>query len=415
MIRYTGSWALVVWLAAFGDACADPPLLYLPLDGNMQAAISGGQTGPLASDAAFSYGPGVRGTCIDLRGDLRWSRAGCFDARSGTVAVWLRPSWRGKEPASHYLFCIYGSREQKEPWLTNRFSLWAASGELTFMVYGAEPNQRVMIRAAIQDWQPGTWHHVAATWANVNSKKADAALSLYLDGRLAAERSGMQLDVGPMSDTLDIGRDSDQSPGHADAELDELYIYGRALTAAEIGRAVGFAKGTAAAAAAPATSGSWRADWWNDAWPLRCRVRLPSGVAAQPAGNRVPVRLGLDFQADLADLGVFGQVIPESIRVVPCDPQTGACDRGAKPLPMAVEPENTVWEMPTDSAAGKRLSFHVYFDVAELDTSIALFVRASGRAWEPLAASKLAVPDYARDTYGAAWDFDKGDFEEIDA
>ncbi|MGO8746772.1 MAG: LamG-like jellyroll fold domain-containing protein [Thermoguttaceae bacterium] len=415
MIRSILSWGLVLWLLALGRAHAQAPLLYLPWDGSPQAAISAGQAGPRSSDSGFSYGPGVRGTSIDLQSDLRWAAAGCFDARRGTVAVWVRPAWRGNDPTSHYLFCIYGSPKLKEPWLANRFSLWAAGSHLTFMVYGAEPNEQFAIRTPIQDWEPGKWHHVAATWENVNSKKADAALCLYVDGRLAAERSGVRLDIGPMSDVFDIGRDSDLSPGHANAQLDEFYIYGRALTAAEIRRAVELASDGVPPATVPASPGSWRADWWNDAWPLRCRVRLPEDAPARSSGNRVPLRLRRDFQADLAALGIFGQVIPESIRVVPCNPQTGACGRGAEPLPMVVEPDAIAWQMPGGALPGKRPDFHVYFDAAELDTSIPLYVRAGGRAWKPPAAAALAVPDYARDSYGSAWDFDKGDFEGIDA
>lgn len=406
---------LVLRLAGLGQARAEPPLFYLPFDGNAQAAISAGQGGPLGSDAAFAYGPGVRGKGIDLRGDLRRSTAGCFEVRSGTVACWVRPSWPGKDPAGHYLFCVYGARELKQAWAENRFSLWAGGGGLTFIVYGAEPGQQVSIRAPIQDWQPGTWHHVAATWTNINSKKADAALALYLDGRPAAERSGVRLDVGPISDTLDIGRDSDQSPDYADAQLDEFYVYERALTAVEIGRAVEMAKEAAPASARPASPGSWRPDWWNDAWPLRCRVRLPGEAAARTSKGRVPLRLPLDFQADLADLGIFGQVIPESLRVVPCDPGTGACRRDAEPLPIAVEPDAIAWQAPEGTPPGTSSCFHVYFDVAELDASIPLFVRPAGRAWKAPAGAKLAVPDYARDTYGDAWDFDEGDFEGIDA
>ncbi len=157
------------------------------------------------------------------------------------------------------------------------------------------------------------------------------------------------------------------------------------------------------------------ADWWNDTWPLRCRVRLPNGVAAQTADYRLSVRLQLNFQADLADLGISGHVIPESIRVVRSDPQTDACGPDAKPLRIALEPDALVWEMPGDSPPGTSLSFHVYFDVAELDTSIPPFIRRNARTWERVPASTLASPDYARDTYGKAWDFDHGDFEGIDS
>ncbi len=42
---------------------------------------------------------------------------------------------------------------------------------------------------------PGQWHHIAATWDNVNSSASNAELKLYLDGVLVAETANLELQM----------------------------------------------------------------------------------------------------------------------------------------------------------------------------------------------------------------------------
>ena len=63
-------------------------------------------------------------------------------------------------------------------------------------------------------------------------------MQLYLDGELAAEDTGLALQVRQPSPNLDIGRDSDASPDYAEALFDELFLYSRALSADEIAAAI---------------------------------------------------------------------------------------------------------------------------------------------------------------------------------
>ena len=395
--------AVAVWLSA--SACgADGPLLYLPFDGSALPAISGAERSA-APAASLSFQPGLRGQCARLNADCRLATAGHFDARAGTVAFWLRPHWPGADKTGRYLFCLYGSPTLKESWLRNRWSVHTASGTLTSSILGGTTGQAVALKATINTWQQAQWHHVAFTWANINSGRADAECRLYLDGQPVQKRAGVRLDVGPVADTLDIGRDSDASPDYADADYDEFYIYGRALSAAEIARAVSLAKAPQATASADAPRGQWRADWWNDALPFRCKA------AIQGTKPDVAVRLPFDVAADLNALGCPGAVDPASVCVVPCDARTGECARDAKPLPALLEERALTWMPPPATGLS---AVHVYFDIARFDTTVPLFVRAQRRTRAAPQPKPVAKPDYARDTYGDAWDFDEGDFEAID-
>lgn len=387
------------------------PLLYLPLDGTLRAASTGGLAIPQQADSQLPFRPGMRASCVGLTGDLRWKTAGCFQTSAGTVAFWLRPAWPGTDATSHALFTLYGGPKVKQPWLTNRFSLTAAKGKLQFTIYGAKADQRMMLDGDLHAWQAREWHHVAVTWSGINSGESTAVCRLYLDGRLVAEKHDLRLDIGPVAELLDIGRDSDHSPDYAQADYDEFYIYGRPLTEAEIGRAVALSKTGGQPPLAELPAGKQHADWWNDAWPLRCRVRIQPRESHQA---RTAFRLPIEMQQDLHSLGIRGEIDPASVRVVPCDPQTGKSVAGARPLPVAIETNSILWQMP-QPATGAVREVCVYFGIAELEARIPLFVQSQRYAWPASETTKFSIPDYATDTYGQSWDFDRdGDFAGID-
>ena len=407
-----GASFLALWmtLATAATAEEDMPLLYLAMDGSLHAALSGGAATPSRADLQIPFHPGVRGQCARVGSDLRWSTPGCFDCRAGTVAFWLRPQWAGTDKTPRVLFCIYGGRELKQPWAANRFTVSANQGRLTFWICGSQATQRVMLHGNIRDWQPDQWHHVAVTWSGVNSGRADADCRVYLDARLAAESHGVRLDVGPMSDILDIGRDSDQSPDYAHADYDEFYIYGRALSGEEIQRGVAMIRGAEQPAEA-APSGCWHPDWWSDAFSVRCRATI---APQESMNDRTVFRLPLDLEADIQALGIHGEVVPASLRVVPCDARTGQCPEDARPLPVLVQSGAILWQMPK-KASQLPSAVQIYFDVAEVRPGVPLFAEKRCRAWPQSETPKLSIPDYATDTYGTAWDFNRdGDFAGID-
>ena len=45
------------------------------------------------------------------------------------------------------------------------------------------------------NWRANDWHHVAITWSNFNSGKADAEWALYIDGTEAGRKGPLQQNV----------------------------------------------------------------------------------------------------------------------------------------------------------------------------------------------------------------------------
>jgi len=399
-----------VWcVAASVLAAPEPPLLYVPFDGRLSAAVSAGPAAPVNASDGMLYVEGVRGQAVRINADCRFSSKGNFRQAAGTVAFWLRPQWAGGDARGKYLFCLYGGPDAKPEWMHNRWSLVAGSGRLRLFVLGAKPRQRAEASASIQDWQPGQWHHVAATWSGFNSGRGDGQVRLYLDGRLAGESTKVRMDIGQVAERLDVGRDSDGSPNYADADYDDFYIYGRALTQEQIQAAVQRAQSRTAAAAEPVPPGKWSSRWWDSAWRCRCRVEVDVGEGG------VAARLPLDVQDEAASLGLQAAVDVGSLRLVPCDARTAACAAEAEPVPVLLEGRDLLWRAAPPKAGQTRAQYQLYFGLARVNTSTPLFVRKVERTWPRAAgAAKLGVPDYAADTYGDAWDFDEGDFEGID-
>jgi hypothetical protein len=392
------------------------PLLYLPFDGSPQPALAAPAPGPTAS-APTSAGPGLafvpgrRGQALTIRADCRLPSAGNLRREAGTVAFWIRPDWAGDDARNHTLFCVYGGPDVTEAWLHNRWSLTAQGGRLTAVLYGATAPAPIAVTADISAWNATAWHHVALTWQGINSGADDGQFCLYVDGALAQHQQGFRLEVGPISDTLDIGRDSDASPDYAEADLDEVYIYDQALSADDIARAVALAEQPETAAPpSPLAASACGPDWWNGAWRYRCPVqaRLPA-TATAPFPT---VRLPLTLTADLASLGLDSIPDPASFRLVPA---SDTATPGAAPLPTRVDGDTLIWTLPEDTRPGTRCDAWLYAGVSTLDTSTPLFARLRQSAWSGGSqAPASAEIDYASATYGDAWDFNEDDLEEID-
>lgn len=86
-----------------------------------------------------------------------------------------------------------------------------------------------MVRVPKVGWKADDWHHVVLTWTNLDTGKADAVTSLYIDGKL----------IGQVKDrAIAMGWDADKANVYTAINyiglLDEMALFNRALTADEV-------------------------------------------------------------------------------------------------------------------------------------------------------------------------------------
>lgn len=87
-----------------------------------------------------------------------------------------------------------------------------------------------MVRVPRVAWTADDWHHVVLSWSGFDTGKADAVSELYIDGKLIGAVKGravaMKWDVEKAGIFLAV---------NYVGMLDELALFGRALTVAEVG------------------------------------------------------------------------------------------------------------------------------------------------------------------------------------
>lgn len=388
-------------LVSFAAARPADLLLYAPFDGAGDAAFARGEARNLGG-LGLNFVPGLRGEALVLRNDCLFRLPGNFRPEQGTVAVWLRPHWNGDDPTTRYVFCIYGRRDLRHSWAVNRWNITCGGGRAQFAIFSQTEAVRFNVAGDISPWQAGEWHHIAATWENINSGEANAEMRLYLDGALAGELTGRRVDVGPTDEVMGIGRDQDATPDYGEADFDDLFIYGRALTEAEIAAAVEAIRAGAPydVPAAPTTRTA-PPDWWDPAWPFRAGVTLP---AADTDRQDVFMQCPLHVTGDLGALGVPGVLSERSLRIV---------EPGGAPLPARIEDGLVEWQAPGVTGAGRERRFHLYFQSARHEVVAPLVAQRAVPDGEA-PPEPPPVPDYATVMLGAPWDFADGTFSGID-
>jgi murein DD-endopeptidase MepM/ murein hydrolase activator NlpD len=222
----------------------------------------------------FAEGRSGEGLVLGAAG-LTYPVAGNLKPAAGTISLWaaLPEHYPAGRIPRHYLFAASASpdgapvysgtlalrRDAAGPGGPPAWTFWTtADGEATRDLLSAPDS-----------FGPG-WHHFAVTWDAETGEKA-----LYLDGVRAAAAGGVTLPAA-FGDVLQLGRFT-YGGGPIGAVLDDLAVYGRALTPGEI---------AALAAAPPATAVAPQV--------LTSRtVRLDTN-AIDDQGGIVAVQLGLD-------------------------------------------------------------------------------------------------------------------------
>ena len=302
------------------EAWRDSLLFYLPFDEDFEAAVAGGNATPeVRGEVRLVEGRRGKAAAFSDGNHLAFDAPGNFDQAEGTIAMWIRPYWSDHDGVAHRFFEVPGPGEHaanpdaafvvSKGWLdTNTPNLtyfhlstanWVWGQHISHM-FGFEPNE---------------WVHLAFSWS-----AAGPLLKVYKNGELV--RVGQEpMGARPPSEgrQMIIGARHDGTCG-ADAVLDEIMIFDRALSDAEVARVAGIDPATVKPAGPPEPMDSYHVNVL-EAGPQTPHIPLNRPSAQDPVRALFMVaythgqdvvelaqRCALDFAAVIshADRGRFG-------------------------------------------------------------------------------------------------------------
>lgn len=174
---------------------------------------------------------------------LTYPVAGNLQAAAGTVSLWaeLPASYPAGRVPRHYLFAASASPDGAPVYsntLALRRDVAGPTGDPAWVFWTTAGDEASRDLLAAPDTLGPGWHHFAVTWDGEAGRKA-----LYIDGALAAEVAGASLPT-TLGEVLQLGRFT-YGGGHSGVALDDLAVYGRALSGAEVAALAAAAPGQA--------------------------------------------------------------------------------------------------------------------------------------------------------------------------
>ncbi len=194
-------------------------------------AAAGGTATP---EGAPEITEGHRGQGL-LVGDLDGSAGvwypapGNFGLQRGSMAMWVQPvNWRGSEEGNRLFF----NGRPDPAGLFSFYKYFRTSWGLTLLIDpDGNPRGKTVVYEHIDEWQPGEWHHIAATWQRYEG------LALYIDGEQVEHKAGSGISDAPVQDTMRFGGSWDKDGNRT--VIDELMIFDRMLAPWEIATLAG--------------------------------------------------------------------------------------------------------------------------------------------------------------------------------
>jgi len=259
-------WLLSVAGAGFMAAVAlaapaeSQPAFYADFDDSVQGRLADGQVlaPTVARKLTFADGILGKGVYVGGNGEPDYQQAPCleypatklFSAAAGTIMFWVSPKWGelpgdGKAKPWRFLFATASGREYA-PNSPSPLSIWAYEPWFRFDIFTSgkdgQPEQQIMAHPVRSVFIDDDWWHFAVTW------KKGGWIRFYLNG-LPFDQGFIYHPGGPTIMRGDLILDDIQqffvgcladgpfaSDKRADAVFDELKIYNRELSDAEVMR-----------------------------------------------------------------------------------------------------------------------------------------------------------------------------------
>jgi hypothetical protein len=151
------------------------PTLSLDFEKGADGAGANGKVIAPRVEGQTEFAPGKFGQAFKsgpASGYLHFPTAGVLQTDEGTVEMWVMPiDWDENEKRFHVFFDARGRGALYLYKYITRGTLFLTSPDLS-----AVPSNAMTVT---DSWQPGQWHHIAATWSQTQQR-------LYIDGKIVA-------------------------------------------------------------------------------------------------------------------------------------------------------------------------------------------------------------------------------------
>jgi hypothetical protein len=225
------------WERTFAESVppidANGPIAHYELDGNF-SDISGryqhGRT--VTGDPTFDAGRIGNAVSFDGDTEVSFGNVGAFDRGDAfSLAVWLRG--RGSLPMAVFQKLEGEPRRRGYEWLLDDVALvgiqkWAARLTITLAADSATSAIRIRTRERLK---LGEWHHLALTY---DGSGRAAGLALYVNGERADTEIVQDTLAGSIRTDAALRLGSKALGVPFRGQIDDLRLYGRALTPAEV-------------------------------------------------------------------------------------------------------------------------------------------------------------------------------------
>ncbi|MBI4130353.1 hypothetical protein HY468_03490 [Candidatus Roizmanbacteria bacterium] len=214
--------------------CKDHLIGYWRFDESGGTSVSDGSGSNLTGTTNASWTKGISGNALDFDGvaDDKVSIPGYVYAHPGelTVMAWVRPrtppSGKGRVIIGTYKYAATNPPGTKGWHLGNAFG---SQDMISFHVFGSQGHRDYVIYNGFFNKYLAKWTHVAAVY------KPSTSMQMYVNGVMVGEtKARVPADIG-VGSPLRIGMRADNNTqGQWDGQIDEVRVYNRALTPAEI-------------------------------------------------------------------------------------------------------------------------------------------------------------------------------------
>ncbi|MCC7261573.1 MAG: hypothetical protein IT369_03530 [Candidatus Latescibacteria bacterium] len=206
----------------------------------VRRTLHGGHNGGALQFSAADYGWAEDEFTFPAEGNFPYSQ----EAFDGTIALWLSCDPEADLAPAYPVDPFHISRHPADGSFYLDFTRpdderYGSPRKLRLGMYGDSPERQRHVGGRLLvvgdlGWQREEWHHVVATWRNVNSGQKDCAAEIYIDGVRRGWMAGFEHRLTWAIREMKIGIGQRYT-----GLVDEVLVLDRALSSSQIGTLFG--------------------------------------------------------------------------------------------------------------------------------------------------------------------------------